>query len=73
MNRFGEKLRTLRKRRGLTLRELAEALGYPSHGYIGNLESGRRKPTLEMAVKIAAFFNLSVERLANDQLEIDEE
>jgi transcriptional regulator with XRE-family HTH domain len=72
MERFGEKLRTLRKRRGLTLRELAEALAYPSHGYLGNLESGRRKPTLAMALKIAAFFNLSVERLANDQREIDE-
>ena len=73
MKRFGEKLRTLRKRRGLTLREVADALGSPSHGYIGNLESGRRKPTLEMAVKIATFFTLSVERLANDQLEIGEE
>lgn len=72
MERFGEKLRALRKRRGLTLRELAVALDSPSHGYLGNLESGRRKPTLEMALKIAAFFNLSVERLANDQLEIDE-
>ncbi len=71
MERFGEKLRTLRKRRGLTLRGLAAALDSPSHGYLGNLESGRRKPTLEMALQIAAFFNLSVERLANDQLEID--
>ncbi len=72
MERFGEKLRALRQRHGMTLRELAEALGYPSHGYLGNLESGRRKPTLEMAFKIASFFHLSVERLANDQLEIDE-
>lgn len=71
MERFGEKLRTLREQRGLTLRELAEALGYPSHGYIGNLESGRRKPTLEMALKIARFFGVSVDQLADDQLELD--
>lgn len=71
MERFGEKLRILRKRRGMTLRELAEALGSPSHGYIGNLESGRRKPTLELAFKIAKLFHVPVERLANDDLELD--
>ena len=73
MKRFGEKLRVLRKRHGMTIRELAEALGYTSHGYIGNLESGRRKPTLELAFKIATLFNISVERLANDELEIEGE
>jgi len=72
MERFGEKLRILRKRRGMTIRELAAALDYPSHGYIGNLESGRRKPTLEMAFKIAALLNVSVEQLANDAVELDE-
>ncbi len=71
MERFGEKLRTLRERQGMTLRELAEALGYPSHGYIGNLESGRRKPTLEMAFRIAQFFNISVDQLADDKLDVD--
>lgn len=71
MERFGEKLRILRKRHGMTLRELAEALDSPSHGYIGNLESGRRKPTLELAFKIATLFQVPVERLANDDLELD--
>lgn len=71
MKRFGEKLRILRIRRGMTLRELAEALGSPSHGYIGNLESGRRKPTLELAFKIASLFQVPVECLANDDLELD--
>ena len=55
----------------MTLRELAEALGYPSHGYLGNLERGRRKPTLEMAFKIAQFFAISVDQLADDELEVD--
>ena len=30
-DRFGEKLRTLRKRHQLTLTQLAEALGYTAH------------------------------------------
>ncbi len=71
MERFGEKLRILRERNEMTLREVAEALGYSSHGYIGNLESGRRKPTLEMAFKIAKLFNVSVDQLADDELELD--
>lgn len=29
------------------MRELAKALGFATHGYIGDLESGRAKPLLE--------------------------
>ena len=70
MERFGEKLHMLRKQRGLTLRELAKALGFATHGYMGDLESGRAKPSLELAVKIAVFFGVSVDQLARDDLEI---
>jgi transcriptional regulator with XRE-family HTH domain len=72
MSRFGEKLRWLRKRRGMTLRELAQALDLPSHGYLGDLESGRRQPSLELARKIADFFGVTVDQLARDEVELDE-
>ncbi len=42
-----------------------------THGYMGNLESGRRKPTLELAFKVASLFNVSVDQLANDDLELE--
>jgi transcriptional regulator with XRE-family HTH domain len=71
MQRFGEKLRLLRQRRGLTMRELADALGFRSHGYIGDLESGRKHPSLELAVKIADFFGVSIDRLARDEVELE--
>jgi transcriptional regulator with XRE-family HTH domain len=71
MPTFGEKLRILRKQRGMTVRELAEALGFTTHGYIGDLESGRRKPSLELALKIADFFGVPIEQLARDDLELD--
>lgn len=71
MQRFGEKLRTLRKRHGMTMRELAKALGFATHGYIGDLEGSRAKPSLELALKIANFFNVSVDQLARDELELD--
>lgn len=72
MERFGEKLRILRKQHGMSMRDLAEALGFATHGYIGDLENGRRKPSLELAVKVADLFNVSVDQLARDDLELDE-
>jgi len=70
MQRFGEKLRTLRKRRGMTLRELASALA-TSSGYISGLESGHRKPSLELGERIAELFNVSLDQLAKDSLDLD--
>ncbi len=72
MERFGEKLRTLRQERGLTMRELAKALGFATHGYIGDLESGRAKPSLELALTIADFFGVSLEQLARDEIPLGE-
>jgi len=71
MQRFGEKLRVLRQRRELTMRELADMLGFKSHGFIGDLESGRKHPSLELAVAIADYFGVSVDQLARDELEVD--
>lgn len=70
MQRFGEKLRTLRQRHGMTMRDLAEKLGLGTHGYIGDLESGRRQPSLELALKVAELFGVTVDQLARDDLEI---
>lgn len=37
MQRFGEKLRTLRQRRGLSLRDLANQLGFQSHAHAAGM------------------------------------
>ena len=71
MRRFGEKLRALRMRHGMTMRDLAEKLGLGTHGYIGDLESGRRQPSLELALQIAELFGVTVDQLAKDELEVD--
>lgn len=70
MSRFGEKLRYLRQQRGLTMRELADVLEFKSHGFIGDLESGRKYPSLDLAVKIADYFGVTVDQLARDELEV---
>ena len=43
MKRFGEKLRMLRKRHGLTMNELAPKLGFTSQSYISEIETGKKK------------------------------
>ena len=72
MGRFGEKLRYLRQKRGLTMRELADALEFKSHGFIGDLESGRKYPSLDLAVKLADYFGVTVDQLARDELDVTE-
>lgn len=72
MQRFGEKVRTLRIRAGLTLRELAQALGYSSYSYISDIETGRTVPRIEFMLKIADYFHVSLDQLARDELDIDD-
>ncbi len=72
MQRFGEKLRTLRTRRGMTLRELAAQLGYNAHVYLSLVETGKKKPSLELVMKVAKLFNISADRLLDDALEVEE-
>lgn len=71
MQRFGEKLRLIRTRQGMSLRQLANELGFNSHGYVGDLESGRKKPSLEVALKVARLFGVSVDSLVKDEIDID--
>jgi transcriptional regulator with XRE-family HTH domain len=71
MNRFGEKLRTLRLRQGLTVRELASTLEISSHSHIVGLEIGKHKPSIELVLKIADYFGVTTDQLIRDNLEID--
>lgn len=71
MQRFGEKLRTLRQRRGISLRQLASELGFSAHGHIAQIERGERKPSADLVVKIARIFEVSTDQLMLDELELD--
>ena len=68
IKRFGEKLNALRAMRGLTLKDLALALGLTAHGYISELESGKKIPTAALALKIAQFFGVSLDELLQDDV-----
>ncbi len=71
MQRFGEKLHTLRTQRGMTLKELAQALGYTAHGHISELEAGKKMPTVQFVINVARLFGVTTDQLLNDELELD--
>ena len=73
MKRFGEKLRALRVRRGMTLKELAGELGLAAHGYISELEAGKKMPTAEFVLNVARLFEVTSDELLKDELELTSE
>lgn len=59
---FNEKLQELRKNKGLTQEELAEAL-YVSRTAVSKWESGRGYPNLDSLKQISRFFSVSIDEL----------
>ena len=70
MQRFGEKLRTLRQRAGFTVRELGDLIDV-SGPYIVQMEGGQKTPNAAMIIKIAQLFKVSTDQLMFDDFEID--
>ncbi|UOQ90124.1 XRE family transcriptional regulator [Agromyces endophyticus] len=56
------RLRALRTRRGLTLAELSEETGI-STSTLSRLESGGRRPTLDLLIRLAAVYRASLDDL----------
>ena len=56
------KLEEIRKKRGITQGELADALEV-SRQTISSLENGRYNPSIILAFKIARYFKLSIEEI----------
>jgi transcriptional regulator with XRE-family HTH domain len=73
MQRFGEKLRVLRKRHGMTVRQLAALIGVKSHTHIVGLEAGRHQPSADVILKIAAIFDVTTDQLMKDDMDLDPE
>ena len=70
IQRFGEKLKAIRLARGLTLQQFAESLGYSAHGYISELEAGKKMPTVEFVLGVSRTYGVSLDELLKDELEI---
>ena len=59
---FHEKLQELRKRRGMTQEELAEAL-YVSRTAVSKWESGRGYPSIDSLKEISSYFSVTIDDL----------
>lgn len=58
MTPFGERMRNLRGERGVTLKQMAEAIGVSS-AYLSALEHGKRgRPGWHLIQRIIAYFNV---------------
>ena len=66
MVEFHEKLQALRKARGLTQEELAEAL-YVSRTAISKWESGRGYPSIDSLKQISSYFSVSIDDLLSGE------
>lgn len=58
---IGNKIKELRKQKGVSLRTVGEAIGV-DYSYISRIESGR-KPSLDMLEKLAAYFEVPMDYL----------
>jgi len=72
IKRFGKKLHKLRTSRGITLQDLAEALGFKSHGYISELEAGKKLPTVDFVLQVARYFDVTTDELLKDEVKLKE-
>lgn len=63
---FSEKLQELRRNRGLTQEELAEAL-YVSRTAISKWESGKGYPSIDSLKEISGFFSVSIDELLSSE------
>lgn len=63
---FADRLKLVRKEAGLTQVELAKALNI-STGAVGNWETGKRQPDMEMLKKLSEYFCVSADYLLDNE------
>jgi transcriptional regulator with XRE-family HTH domain len=59
---FGSNVRARRRAKGITLEAFADEVGL-SYSYVGELERGRRNPTLKVVEQVAAVLNVEPVKL----------
>lgn len=63
---IGERLRSARKEKELTLEEVAEKLGYAQYQTISNYENGTVSPSLEVTLKLCNFYDCEIGYLVGE-------
>lgn len=72
MKVFSKRLKELRLKKGLTQTELGEKVGVKQNTFT-NWENGKREPNFENLIKLADFFEVSLDWLFGRKVELGEE
>ncbi|HIE56287.1 MAG TPA: XRE family transcriptional regulator [Chromatiaceae bacterium] len=70
MEQIGSKIKILRTQSGLTTRQLASELQV-SQAQISRIENGLRQPDGDLLIKISDFFNVPLDNLMRDELDLE--
>ncbi|MDC3413851.1 helix-turn-helix domain-containing protein [Terrihalobacillus insolitus] len=62
MKEVGKRIKELRTKRGITLKDLGEAIDF-NYSNLSKIERGERKPTIELLEKLSNFFNVEISYL----------
>lgn len=65
MKQLGNRVKELRIKRGLTLKELGEAIQF-NYSNLSKIERGVRKPNIELLESLASFFNVEISYFFED-------
>ena len=66
---FGEKIRKIRKEKGLSQLDLAKKLGYVSNSYIADVEAGKFIPSKDKLKKMAKALQIPYSKIKDMLLE----
>lgn len=72
MKVFSKRLKELRKEKKLTQKEIAEQIGIKQNSY-SDWETGKNEPNFENLIKLADFFEVSLDWLFGRKVELGEE
>ena len=72
MEKFHEKLKVLRKKKGLTQKSFSNMLNISQSAY-AHWEQGKREPNFEKLSMLACIFDVSIDYLLSENLEISKE
>lgn len=67
-NEIGTKIRFLRKQHGFTLKNLSNKLGYITHGYLSEIETGKKIPSMDFILKFCSFLEISIDQLLKEEI-----
>ena len=68
---FGCRVKFLRQSKGITQEKMADDLSI-TLSYLGKLETGNRKPSIDFAVQLALYLGISLDYLVYGQFQSDQ-